>query len=131
MCESMIDRGPLVYVVDDDDALRDSLVWLLESAGYRVEAYASAEAFLAGHTPAAGACLVLDVRLPGMSGLQLQQVLIQRGSTLPVIFITGHGSEQMQVEATVAGARYVLQKPFLDERLLAVIEIAVTQAAGS
>ena len=130
MRDPMIKRCPLIYVVDDDDALRDSLVWLLESAGYRVEAYSSAEAFLAAIVAGAGACVVLDVRLPGMSGLELQQELIEMGSTLPVIFITGHANEQTQIEAAKAGSRSFLQKPFLDERLLAVIARTVTEAGG-
>src|SRR5687768_10657315 len=93
------DDPPLVYVVDDDEAFRNSLQWLLESAGYRVVRYATAELFLLEAEPPAAACLVLDVRLPGMSGLELQQELKQRGESLPIVFVTGH-----------AAARTVLDK---------------------
>ena len=114
----------LVYVVDDDEALRDSLRWLLESTGYRVSAYSTAERFLAAYKPGVAACIVLDVRMPGLSGLELQQELNRRGETLPIIFITGHGDVPMAVNAVKSGAFHFLEKPFKDEQLLALIEQA-------
>jgi FixJ family two-component response regulator len=114
----------LVYVVDDDDAMRDSLRWLLESTGYRVSAYSTAERFLSAYKPNFAACVVLDVRMPGLSGLELQQELNRRGETLPIIFITGHGDVPMAVSAVKNGAFHFLEKPFKDEQLLGLIEQA-------
>ena len=124
------DRASLVYVVDDDDALRDSLVWLLESAGYSAEAFGSAEEFLAEYVPDTAACLVLDLRLPGMSGIELQQHLKHAGSALPIIFITGHGDSRTEADALKSGGCYFLHKPFLDERLLALVEQVVAKTAS-
>lgn len=121
---------PLIYVVDDDEALRDSLRWLLESAGYRVTAYATAERFLAAFRPGAASCLLLDIRMPGLGGLELQQDLNRRGHALPVIFITGHGDVPMAVRALQAGAFHFIEKPFNDSELLEVIERAVS-ASGT
>ena len=118
---SPADRAPLVYVLDDDPALRDSLRWLIESAGYRVLTYSTAERFLHECDPGAAACLVLDVRLPGMSGLELQQELVRRGETLPIIFMTGHAAEQTARDVVKNGAFYFLEKPFQDAQLLTVI----------
>jgi FixJ family two-component response regulator len=114
----------LVYVVDDDEALRDSLRWLLESSGYRTAAYATAERFLTAYKPGLASCLVLDVRMPGVTGLQLQQELNRRGETLPIIFITGHGDVPMAVNAVKSGAFHFLEKPFKDAQLLALIDEA-------
>ena len=108
----------LVYVVDDDDAMRDSLRWLLESTGYRVAAYATAERFLSAYKPGTAACVVLDVRMPGRSGLELQQELNRRGETLPIIFITGHGDVPMAARAFRAEAVDFIEKPFNDQLLL-------------
>jgi RNA polymerase sigma factor (sigma-70 family) len=119
--------APAVYVVDDDEAMRDSLRWLLESAGYRVASFSSAERFLAALRPDGGACLVLDVRMPGLTGLELQQELNRRGASLPIIFITGHGDVPMAVDALKSGAFHFLEKPFQGERLLELIEQARTQ----
>jgi FixJ family two-component response regulator len=118
-----------VYIVDDDDAMRDSLRWLLESTGYRVTAYSTAERFLGAYKPGYASCVVLDVRMPGLSGLQLQQELNRRGETLPIIFITGHGDVPMAVNAVKNGAFHFLEKPFKDEQLLALIEQAATMRA--
>ena len=123
--------GRLVYVVDDDDAMRDSLRWLLESAGYRVCSYCSAERFLAAYKPDDGACLVLDVRMAGLSGLELQQELNRRGASLPIIFVTGHGDVPMAVDALKNGAFHFLEKPFKDAQLLALIEQAATEGKGA
>ena len=120
--------APLVCIVDDDDAMRDSLRWLVESAGYRTETYPSAEAFL-GCTRANGAaCLVLDVRMRGMTGIELQQELNRRGHPLPIIFITGHGDVPMAVTALKSGAFHFLEKPFDDAELLGLIEQAARGA---
>jgi two-component system response regulator TtrR len=105
-------QGRAVYVVDDDDAMRDSLRWLLESAGYRVSSFPTAERFLAGYRRDHASCLVLDVRLTGITGLELQRELNRRGESLPIIFITGHGDVPMAVEAVKNGAFHFLEKPF-------------------
>ena len=120
-------NAPLVYVVDDEEALRDSIRWLLESAGYRVSAHVSAERFLAAYRPGLASCLLLDVRMPGKTGLELQQELNRRGQALPIIFITGHGDVPMAVEAVKNGAFHFLEKPFQDAQLLRLIEQAATQ----
>jgi FixJ family two-component response regulator len=111
-----------VYVVDDDEAMRDSLVWLLESHGLAVAPYASAEGFLAAYGEAMRGCLVLDVRMPGMSGLELYEALNARRSTLPVIFVTGHGDVPMAVSALKKGAVDFIEKPFRDGDMLRLIE---------
>jgi len=121
----MTANARLVYVVDDDEALRDSLRWLLESTGYRVSAYSSAERFLAAYKPGIASCLVLDVRMPGLSGLDLQRELAQAGIRIPVIFITGHGDIPMSVRAMKAGAVEFLTKPFRDQDLLDAISHAI------
>jgi two-component system, LuxR family, response regulator TtrR len=118
-------RAPLVYVVDDDAACRDSLRWLLESSGYRVQLYATAEHFLARYEPHAGACLILDVRMPGMSGLALQEELLRREQYVPIIFVTGHGDVPMAVNAVKRGALDFLEKPFKDAELLVRVQSAV------
>jgi FixJ family two-component response regulator len=124
------DPSQRVYVVDDDEAMRDSLVWLLESHAYGVSAYASAEEFLAAHDAAMRGCLVLDVRMPGMSGLELHERLIARRSTLPVIFITGHGDVPMAVAALKKGAADFIEKPFADGEMLRLVEQCLAQERG-
>lgn len=119
-------ESPLIYVVDDDEAFRDSLRWLLEGAGYRVEAFAQAESFLASFQPGAGACLVLDVRMPGRSGLELQEEMVRQGHVIPIIFVTGHGDVPMAVNAVKNGAFDFIEKPFKDQALLTLIENAVS-----
>lgn len=113
-----MNRAPAVFIVDDDDAVRSSLRLLLKSAGYAAVAYASAQEFLTEWNPAQPGCLVLDVRMPGMSGLELQTELNQRGAIIPVIFISGHGDIPMAVEAIQHGAFDFLPKPFGDQDLL-------------
>jgi len=120
----------LIYVVEDDDALRDSLCWLIESAGYAVAAYRNAENFLAYLEPESGSCLVLDVRMPGMSGLELQERLIRRQRHIPIIFITGHGDVPMAVNAIKRGAYDFIEKPFQDQDLLARIESVMKSGRG-
>ncbi len=117
--------APLVYVLDDDRACRESLQWLLESDGYRVQTFATAEHFLASCEPRAGACLILDLRMPGMSGLALQEELLRRGQYLPIIFVTGHADVPTAVDAVKKGAVDFLQKPFKGEELLAQVAKAV------
>ena len=109
---------PIVFVVDDDRAMRDSLRWLLESIGLSVRTYATAADFLSDHDPAQPGCLVLDVRMPGMSGLDLQTELAKRGSELPTIVVTGHAEVAMAVRAVKAGALDFIEKPFSDQLLL-------------
>lgn len=111
-----------IYIVDDDEALRDSLVWLLESSGYKVMAYESAEVFLGIYNASMTGCLVLDVRMPGMSGLELFEELRRRHCTLPVIFITGHGDVPMAVSAVKKGAIDFIEKPFSERDMLGLIE---------
>ena len=117
----------VVHVVDDDEALRDSLRWLLEGHGFEVRAHASATAFLQSGPPQPGSVLLLDVRMPGMTGMQLQDELAMRGITSPIIFITGHGDVPMAVEAVKKGAFDFLEKPFNDEQLVALIRRAADQ----
>jgi len=105
-------------VVDDDRAMRDSLRWLLESIGLSVRTYGTAADFLSDHDPAQPGCLVLDVRMPGMSGLDLQAELTKRGSELPTIVVTGHAEVAMAVRAVKAGALDFIEKPFSDQLLL-------------
>jgi FixJ family two-component response regulator len=118
----MSSGGQRVYVVDDDEAMRDSLVWLLESQGFPVDVYPSAESFLEAYREAMRGCLVLDVRMPGMSGLELYERLGARGSTLPVVFVTGHGDVPMAVSALKKGAVDFIEKPFSDREMLRLVE---------
>ncbi len=122
----------LVYVVDDDEAVRDSMRWLLEANGFRVSTFASAEEFLARVSePEPVACLLLDVRMPGMSGLELHDELVRRGSTLPLIFVTGHGDVPMAVSRIKKGAHDFLEKPFSDEQLRSLVCDALARAEAS
>jgi FixJ family two-component response regulator len=118
--------APVVHVVDDDEALRDSLRWMLESAGYRVVTYATSELFLADYDPRQSGCLVLDIRMPGMSGLEVQDELKRRGYAIPIVFITGHGDVPMAVSAMKKGAIDFIEKPFNDEAFIRVVENALT-----
>ncbi len=114
-----------VFVVDDDDGVRTSLGILLDSAGYRVVPFPSAPEFLAQYDPARPGCVLLDMRMPGMTGMEMLQELARRGAFLPVIFITGHGDVPMAVEAMKAGAFDFLQKPFSPRDLLDRIQRAL------
>jgi FixJ family two-component response regulator len=118
---------PRVHIVDDDEAMRDSLKWLLESRGLKVELYASGEEFLRAFDRGFCGCLVLDVRMPGMTGLDLYEQLQARASTLPVIFITGHGDVPMAVSALKKGAADFIEKPFNDQEMLGLIESCMKQ----
>lgn len=115
----------IVYVVDDDDAVRDSLLELLDSVGITGVGYASARDFLSGFNEASDGCLVLDIRMPGMSGLELQKQLLESNTSLPIIFITGHGDVPMAVDAMKRGAFEFIQKPFRDQDLLDAINSAL------
>ena len=117
---------PLIRVVDDEASLRRALAFLLESAGWQVAAYDSAEAFLAAWTePAAPGCLILDIRMPLMSGLELQRILKERSISLPVIFLTGHADVSIAVQAMKHGACELIEKPLKDQVLLDAVGQAV------
>lgn len=122
--------APTIYVVDDDEAMRHSLAFLLSSLGRSVETYPSAEAFLASWTSGHPGCLVLDVRMPGLSGLDLQAVLNDRGAALGIVFISGHGDIPMAVRAMRAGAIDFLEKPFNDQVLLDHVTVALRRSAA-
>jgi FixJ family two-component response regulator len=119
---------PLIAIVDDDDALRNSLDNLLRSVGFRVHGFASAEAFLQAQPAPETACLLLDVRLPGMNGLALQRQLVAAHGSLPIIFVTAYADDDVRARALAAGAVAFLSKPFREEELLAAIEAALTQS---
>jgi len=118
----------VVYVVDDDDAVRDSLRWLLEASRYRVIGFESAEKFLAEYDPEAIAVAIIDVRMPGMSGLQLQDELIARKASYPIIFITGHGDVPMAVSTMKKGAVDFIEKPFDQAALKTLVERMLDEA---
>lgn len=121
----MTELTQTIYVVDDDEAMRDSMSWLLEGEGYRVSCFDSAASFLKARHDAMRGCLVLDVRMPEMSGLELHERLDALGSRLPIIFVTGHGDVPMAVSALQRGACDFIEKPFHNEDLLARIERAL------
>lgn len=114
-----------VFIIDDDDAVRDALGMLISSAGLHAEQYGSASRFLEEYDPNRPGCLLLDIRMPGMSGLELQQHLKERGTEPPIIFITGHGDIPMAVQATKRGAFDFVQKPVDDDELLERIHEAL------
>ncbi len=116
---------PTVFVVDDDEAMRASLKWLIESVGLQVLTFHSADAFLDAYYPGRAGCLLVDVRMPGMSGLELQAYLARSDNRLPVIIITGHGDVAMAVRAMKAGALDFIEKPFNDESLISSIRQAL------
>lgn len=122
----MTEPRALVVVVDDDASVRRGLERLLRSAGYAVETFASARAFLDRGDYARASCLVLDVRMPGQSGLDLQNVLVTAGYDIPILFITGHGDVAMAVQAIKAGAVDFLAKPFDDDVFLEAVHQATT-----
>jgi two-component system response regulator FixJ len=121
----------LVYIVDDDEAVRDSMGMLLESADLAYRCFSSADSFFDAHDGSQRGCLVLDIRMPGMTGLELQQKLTQIGSSLPIIFITGHGDVPMAVEAMRQGALDFLRKPVNEENFLQRIVHALDQESGN
>ena len=125
----MSDMG-LIYIVDDDEAVRDSLDLLLSSAGFATRTFASAEAFLAEPREEARVCLLSDIRMPGMSGMELLDTLRRSNGRLPVVLITGHGDVPLAVEAMKRGAHDFIEKPFDDERLISAIDAALSHTAA-
>jgi two-component system, LuxR family, response regulator FixJ len=123
----MADSQQTVYVVEDDEAVRDSLELLLKSDGKSVKTYENANAFLKDYSESMAGCIVLDIRMPGMDGMELQKKLNDRHSILPIIFVTGHGDVPMAVDAMKEGAVDFIQKPYREEALLEKIEAALHQ----
>jgi RNA polymerase sigma factor (sigma-70 family) len=123
-------QAPVVFVVDDDPSVRSSLKFLMSSVGLQVESFDSADALLQRKLPDAPSCLVLDVRLRGLSGLDFQRELAARNCHMPIIFITGHGDIPMSVRAMKAGAVEFLTKPFRDQDLLDAVRIALEKDRG-
>ena len=121
---------PIVYVIDDDESARHSLEFLLDVAGIRVRAFASADAFLKSSPPLAGACVVTDVRMPGTNGVELAEKLKQRDAAVPVIVVTGHADVPLAIEAMKAGAADFIEKPFDDETMLSAIRKTLTEKTG-
>ena len=117
-----------IYIVDDDEAVRDSLRWLLEANGYAVRSFAGAEEFLGAYDPEQVGVLIADIRMPGMSGLELQETLIARKAPLPIVFITGHGDVPMAVSTMKKGAVDFLEKPFNEDDLRALVAGMLEQA---
>ena len=124
-------ESPLIAIVDDDESVRDALTSLLHSVGWRAEAFASAEAFLQSGQVHTTACLLLDVRLPGLSGLELQRQLRSSQAQLPIIFLTAHGTAAMRAQTQQAGAVAFFTKPFSDTALLEAIHTALAPDHGS
>lgn len=125
---SLIPKKGTVYVVDDDEAVRDSLQWLLEGKDYRVRCFDSAESFLANFEPREVACMIVDIRMNGMTGLELQDRLIERHSPLPLVFITGHGDVPMAVSSMKKGAIDFIEKPFKEDELVPLVERMLDKA---
>jgi len=126
----MIDHqaSSMIYIVDDDEAVRDSLRWLLEANGYTVRSYAGAEEFLSAYDSDQVGVLIADVRMPGMSGLELQETLIARKAPLPIVFITGHGDVPMAVSTMKKGAVAFLEKPFNEADLRNIVAGMLNEA---
>lgn len=138
MAESLnatADAEVRIHLVDDNDGFRDSTAWLLETAGFQVQAYASGTEFVQAYGGQrhgdTGECLVSDIRMPQMSGLQLQEELIRRGIRLPLVFVTAHGDVPLAVEAMRKGASNFLEKPFADDALIAAIRAALSRARSA
>jgi len=125
MAAKISEASPIVFVVDDDDAIREALRSLFRSVGLQVETFNSAAEFLQSELPAAPGCLVLDVRLPGLSGLDFQAELAKAGIYIPIIFLTGHADVPMSVKAMKAGAVEFLTKPFREQDMLDAIRVAL------
>ena len=128
MKNQMSDTPPVVFIVDDDASMRGAVSSLIRSIGLRVEAFASAPEFFSAKRPDAACCLILDVRLPGVSGLDFQAELTKAKIQIPIIFITGHGDIPMSVKAMKAGAVEFLTKPFRDQDLLDAVQVALERA---
>ncbi len=128
---SLIAKKGTIYVVDDDEAVRDSLQWLLEGKDYRVRCFDSAESFLSRYDAREVACLIVDIRMGGMTGLELQSRLMESHSPLPIVFITGHGDVPMAVDSMKKGAMDFIQKPFKEDQLLVLVERMLDQASDA
>jgi FixJ family two-component response regulator len=128
---SLLPKKGTVYVVDDDEAVRDSLQWLLEGKGFRVRCFDSAESFLSRYDAREVACLIVDIRMGGMTGLELQSRLIEARSPLPIVFITGHGDVPMAVDTMKKGAMDFIQKPFNEDQLVGLVERMLDHAKDS
>ena len=128
---SLLPKKGTVYVVDDDEAVRDSVQWLLEGKGFRVRCFDSAESFLSRYDAREIACLIVDIRMGGMTGLELQNRLIEAKSPLPIVFITGHGDVPMAVDTMKKGAMDFIQKPFNDDQLVGLVERMLEHAKDS
>ncbi len=123
-----INNASTVYIVDDDEAVRDSLRWLLEANDYNVECFSGGEQFLEAYNPDRVAVLIADVRMPGMSGLELQEELIKRKAPIPIVFITGHGDVPMAVSTMKKGAVDFLEKPFNETELRNIVARMLEEA---
>ncbi|MCF0254111.1 MAG: response regulator transcription factor, partial [Duodenibacillus sp.] len=121
----MTDIPPVIRIVDDDAAIRASLAFMLECEGYAVRAFSSGEAFLTGDTPSTPGCIILDIRMPGLSGLEVQQRLAERRCKAPVLFLTGHGDMEMAVQAMKDGAVDFIAKPIDAAKFLAAVTRAL------
>ncbi len=122
---------PTIFIVDDDTAMQKSLCWLMETVGHPAKVFSSALEFLSAYDPQLPGCMILDVRLPGMSGLQLQKKLKEENINIPVIIISGHGDVPMAVKAMQQGALVFLEKPFRDQDLLDSIQTALEKDASN
>jgi FixJ family two-component response regulator len=122
---------PIVYLVDDDSAVRNALNSLIRSVGLKIRAFVSADEFLRSKLPSVPGCLIVDIRMPGMSGLDLQNELLKQGNHTPIVFITGHGDIPMSVRAMKAGAIEFLTKPFRDQDLLDAVHQALARDRGA
>jgi FixJ family two-component response regulator len=120
--------GPLISVVDDDEAFRNSLDDLVQSIGFRTQGFPSAEAFLSSSQALDTACLILDVRMPGMNGLDLQRRIVEARWSIPIIFITSHADDDARARALEVGAVAFLYKPFREEQLLNAIDAALKRS---
>src|ERR1700739_1702084 len=128
---SFMGEEPTVYAVDDDDAMRDSLDFLLAAAGFSVQVFESASCLLRGFSRVQAGCLITDIRMPGMDGLELLKHVKRERPLLPVIIMTGHGDVPLAVEAMKLGANDFIEKPFEDQRLVDIIRAAMTNAADA
>lgn len=127
----MTDKNAMVYIVEDDEAVRDSIEMMMESVGQKAKAYPDAPAFLDDFAPDMAGCIVMDVRMPGMNGMELHRRLNELGCSLPVIFVTGHGDIQMAVDAMQNGAVDFVTKPYREQELLDKISRALDKDAAS
>jgi RNA polymerase sigma factor (sigma-70 family) len=124
-------EGPIVFLVDDDPSVRSAVTFLLSTVGLKAEAFDSADSFLRKRLPDVASCLVLDVRLPGLSGLDFQRELAVRNIRMPIVFLTGYGDVPMSVRAMKAGAVEFLTKPFRDQDLLDAVRVALDRSRSS